>query len=51
MLAAFERGAQPDTLSLVDDVDSSDRPAPSWTLRGGTPQILKGIIARGLGLR
>jgi hypothetical protein len=25
--------------------------APSWTLRGGTPQILRGIIARGLGLR
>ena len=25
--------------------------APSWTLRGGTPQILKGIIAKGLGLR
>jgi acyl-CoA dehydrogenase len=23
----------------------------SWTLRGGTPQILKGIIAKGLGLR
>jgi hypothetical protein len=25
--------------------------APSWTLRGGTPEILRGIIARGLGLR
>jgi alkylation response protein AidB-like acyl-CoA dehydrogenase len=25
--------------------------APSWTLRGGTPKILRGIIARGLGLR
>ena len=25
--------------------------SPSWTLRGGTPQILKGIIAKGLGLR
>jgi acyl-CoA dehydrogenase len=24
---------------------------PSWTLRGGTPEILRGIIARGLGLR
>jgi hypothetical protein len=25
--------------------------APSITLRGGSPEILKGIIARGLGLR
>ena len=25
--------------------------APSWTFRGGTPEILRGIIARGLGLR
>jgi hypothetical protein len=25
--------------------------APSWTLRGGTPEILRGIIARGLGVR
>jgi hypothetical protein len=25
--------------------------APSFTLRGGTPEILRNIIARGLGLR
>jgi alkylation response protein AidB-like acyl-CoA dehydrogenase len=25
--------------------------APSWTLRGGTREILRGIIARGIGLR
>jgi acyl-CoA dehydrogenase len=25
--------------------------APSWTIRGGTREILRGIIARGLGLR
>jgi hypothetical protein len=25
--------------------------APSWSLRGGTREILRGIIARGLGLR
>ena len=24
--------------------------APSFTLRGGTPEILRGIIAKGLGL-
>jgi hypothetical protein len=25
--------------------------APGYTLRGGTNEILKGIVARGLGLR
>jgi hypothetical protein len=25
--------------------------APSWSLRGGTREILRGIIARGLGTR
>ena len=25
--------------------------APSWSLRGGTREILRGIIARGLGVR
>jgi hypothetical protein len=25
--------------------------APSWSLRGGTREILRGVIARGLGLR
>ena len=25
--------------------------APSYTIRGGTPEILRGLIARGLGLR
>lgn len=25
--------------------------APSFTIRGGTPEILRGMIARGLGLR
>lgn len=34
--------------SLLRDVILS---APSFTLRGGTPEILRGIIARGLGLR
>jgi len=24
---------------------------PSWTLRGGTREILRGIVARGLGMR
>ena len=32
-------------------LDESILHAPSWTLRGGTREILRGIIARGLGLR
>lgn len=39
-------GSEPE--SLLRDVILS---APSFTLRGGTPEILRGIIARGLGLR
>ena len=26
-------------------------PAPGFTLRGGTNEILRGVIARGLGIR
>ena len=33
------------------DLEDAVMNSPSWTLRGGTPQILKGIIAKGLGLR
>ena len=32
-------------------IEEAVRYAPSWTLRGGTREILRGIIARGLGLR
>jgi len=37
----------PFELALVETVLH----APSWTIRGGTREILRGIIARGLGLR
>ena len=60
---AFERKI-PELARLVAPVDgraANDRfeevwaetllHAPSWTLRGGTPEILRGIIARGLSLR
>ena len=58
--ATFER-EMPEALRLAPgrglasgyerDLDYAVLNAPSWTLRGGTPQILKGIIAKGLGLR
>ena len=60
---AFERGV-PETARLLMPAERADADdqfeavlaqtllhAPSWTLRGGTPEILRGIIARGLGLR
>jgi alkylation response protein AidB-like acyl-CoA dehydrogenase len=60
---AFERSV-PETARLVGPAESraaADRleevlrksilHAPSWSLRGGTREILRGIIARGLGLR
>ena len=49
--------------AVVEDVDMADNSrlarllkfilvqSPSYSLRGGTPEVLRGIIARGLGLR
>ena len=37
--------------SLSDVLSYTLRSSPSFTLRGGTPEILRGIIARGMGLR
>ncbi len=42
-------GGQPGTASR-DDGDDAAEP-PGFTLRGGTNEILRGAIARGLGLR
>ena len=61
----FEQALPGIAQSLLDveprnDDDASDyqrvlayltRTAPSFSLRGGTREILRGIIARGLGLR
>ena len=44
--------ALPQPSALLDTlIEEAVLYAPSWTLRGGTPEILRGIIARGLGLR
>lgn len=37
--------------SLREVLSYTLRSSPSFTLRGGTPEILRGIIARGMGLR
>ena len=59
---SFEQ-AMPELVQAAVDVDPSGpdalglvlghllQTAPSFSLRGGTREILKGIIARGLGLR
>ena len=36
---------------LLDTLDQCVLHAPSFTLRGGTREVLRGVIARGLGLR
>jgi alkylation response protein AidB-like acyl-CoA dehydrogenase len=37
--------------SILDLIDESQMRAPSFTLRGGTTEILRGIVARQLGVR
>ncbi len=48
-LARRSRGAATDRFEAA--LAEAILHAPSWTLRGGTREILRGIIARGLGLR
>ena len=59
---AFERAQIAVFRALRDDLAEPDAEflgalaqaeiySPSWTLRGGTREILRGIVARGLGLR
>ena len=44
-------GAMPAGSTLAEVADYVTRAAPSFSLRGGTREILRGIVARGLGLR
>jgi alkylation response protein AidB-like acyl-CoA dehydrogenase len=48
-LGSLEEGAIPD--DLMATLNYLVRIAPAFSLRGGTREILRGIIARGLGLR
>ena len=48
-LASLESGAPPD--SLLATLAYVTAMSPSFSLRGGTREVLRGIIARGLGLR
>ena len=44
-------GIAPRGSTLADVMDHLTLAVPSFSLRGGTREILRGIIARGLGLR
>jgi alkylation response protein AidB-like acyl-CoA dehydrogenase len=60
---AYEQAMPRLVQAVVEDVDFADDSrlarllkfilvqSPSYSLRGGTPEVLRGIIARGLGLR
>ena len=47
----FGRKAQDVPLELLQTLNYVTQVAPSFSLRGGTREILRGMIARGLGLR
>ena len=49
LLAMVPRPQWPDSLAIL--LDDATLRLPSHTLRGGTTEILRGIIARRLGLR
>jgi acyl-CoA dehydrogenase len=44
-------GLAPPGSTLADVMSYTTRAVPSFSLRGGTREILRGIIAKGLGLR
>ena len=47
----YRRDARGVPLELLHTLDYVTQVAPSFSLRGGTRDILRGMIARGLGLR
>ena len=47
----FSRAVQNAPLELLQTLNFVTQIAPSYSLRGGTREILRGMIARGLGLR
>ena len=50
-LAAFADPQSANILSFQEQLDFATMVAPKLTIQGGTTEILRGIIARGLGLR
>ena len=50
-LAAFVDDTDSNHATLDEMLDFAIKTAPKLTLQGGTTEVLRGIIARGLGLR
>jgi hypothetical protein len=51
LLAQSEATTQDELDDFIDIARQATLLAPAYTIQGGTTQILRGIIARGLGLR
>ena len=50
-LAAFVDESASNHATLEEMLDFAIKTAPKLTIQGGTTEVLRGIIARGLGLR
>ena len=50
-LAAFSDPRTANRISFEEQLEYATMIAPKLTIQGGTTEILRGIIARGLGLR
>jgi acyl-CoA dehydrogenase len=50
-LAAFVEGDPSNHATLDEMLSFAIKTAPKLTIQGGTTEVLRGIIARGLGLR
>ncbi len=50
-LAESEATTDDDMADFLDVAQYATMMAPSYTIQGGTTQVLRGIVARGLGLR
>ena len=51
VLAESDATTEEDMADFLDVAQHATVMAPSYTIQGGTTQVLRGIVARGLGLR
>ena len=51
VLAESDATTEDDLADFLDVAQYATMMAPSYTIQGGTTQVLRGIVARGLGLR
>jgi hypothetical protein len=51
VLAESDATSDEDLADFLDIAQMSTLMSPTYTIQGGTTQVLRGIVARGLGLR